>query len=78
MQCDLRLTFTDGRNGIWDASVLLWRKETPLTIPLRAPDVFASAFIDSGALAWPNGLELVPWTLHEQMEADGLLAPATA
>lgn len=74
----LRLTFSDGSTGIWNAALLLASKDTPLTIPLREPQAFARAFIDSGALAWPNGLELAPWTLHQEMEAAGLLSKEAA
>lgn len=56
---------------------MLAGKNTPLTIPLREPQVFARAFIDNGALAWPSGLELAPWTLHQEMDAAGLLSKAT-
>jgi hypothetical protein len=69
----LSLSFSDDSVGIWDAADLLGSKDTPLTIPLRDPEAFAKAFIDNGALAWPNGLELAPWTLHAAMKAAGLL-----
>jgi hypothetical protein len=70
----LRLTFSDGNSGIWDAAPLLASKDAELTIPLREPRTFARAFIDNGTLAWPNGLELAPWTLHREMEAAELLS----
>jgi len=79
--CDgltLRLTFTDGRSGIWDAAPMLHSRDTPLTVPLRAPEAFARALIEGGALAWPNGLEIAPWTLYEEMDAAGLLSKAAA
>ena len=69
----LSLHFSDGTTGIWDAAPLLCSKDTPLTLPLRAPEAFATAFIDDGALAWPNGLELAPSTLHAELKAAGLL-----
>ncbi|WP_052130207.1 DUF2442 domain-containing protein [Sphingomonas sp. 35-24ZXX] len=59
----LSLSFSDGTTGIWDAADLLGSKDTPLIMPLRDPNAFAKAFIDNGPLAWPNGLELAPWTL---------------
>lgn len=74
----LRLTFTDGRSGVWDAAAMLHSSDTPLTVPLRAPEAFARAFIEGGALAWPNGLEIAPWTLHAEMDAAGLLHKAAA
>lgn len=69
----LSLSFSDGTTGVWDAADLLGSKDTQLTLPLRDPDAFAKAFIDNGALAWPNGLELAPWNLHAEMKAAGLL-----
>ena len=70
----LRLTFSDGTSGVWNAAHLMASKDTPLTVPLRDPQAFARAFIDNGALAWPSGLELAPWTLHQEMKAAGLLS----
>jgi Protein of unknown function (DUF2442) len=70
----VRLTFSDGMTGLWDAAPLLASRKTPLTNPLREdPTEFARAFIESGALAWPNGLELAPWTLWDGLNRDGLL-----
>ncbi|NJS14857.1 MAG: DUF2442 domain-containing protein [Sphingopyxis sp.] len=74
----LRLTFSDGQSGVWDGTGLLHSKDTPLTIPLRNPTEFARAFLENGALAWPVGLELAPWTLHQQMATTGTLAKAAA
>jgi len=73
-----RLTFSAGSIGIWDAAPLLGSNNTLFTIPLREPQAFARAFIDNGALAWPNGLELAPWTLHQEMDAAGLLSKEAA
>ncbi|MFN3818257.1 hypothetical protein [Blastomonas sp.] len=70
----MRLTFSDGTTGVWNAGAMLAGKGTSLTIPLRDRHEFARAFIDNGALAWPNRLELAPWTLHQEMEAAGLLS----
>jgi Protein of unknown function (DUF2442) len=74
----LRLTFSDGQSGVWDGAALLASKDTLLTLPLRDPAEFARAFIENGALAWPNGLELAPWTLHADMNKAGLLTRAAA
>ena len=41
----------------------------PLLEPLRDSVYFARFFIDAGALCWPNGLELSPDRLHEQVAA---------
>ncbi len=75
----LRLIFSDGMIGLWDAAPLLASRATSLTTPLREdPAEFAHAFIESGALAWPNGLELAPWTLWEAPRKDGLFVQEAA
>lgn len=52
----LELTFSDGSHGRWVADSVIAR-DTVLTRPLSDPAYFARAFIEAGALAWPNGLE---------------------
>jgi hypothetical protein len=74
----LRLSFSDGRSGVWNAYPLFTSKPTVLTEPLLQPAEFERAFIEAGALAWPNGLELAPWTLYEEMDEGGLLTKAAA
>ena len=74
----LRLTFSDGRSGVWDGHSVLHSRDTVLTRPLRDQREFARAFIEGGALAWPNGLEFAPWTIYEDMDVAGLLTKAAA
>jgi Protein of unknown function (DUF2442) len=74
----LRLIFADGRSGVWNAKPLFTSKVTALTTPLLEQSEFARAFVEGGALAWPNGLELAPWTLYDEMDAAGLLTKAAA
>ncbi len=69
----LRLSFSDGSFGEWNGHALFATKPTVLTEPLLQPEEFARAFIETGALAWPNGLELAPWTLHAELAAAGKL-----
>ncbi len=49
-----------------------------LTRPLAEATYFARAFIEAGALAWPNGLELAPWTLQQNLREAGLLVAIMA
>ncbi|AHE57274.1 hypothetical protein NX02_28465 [Sphingomonas sanxanigenens DSM 19645 = NX02] len=73
----LDLAFSDGAHGIWSAEELIAR-DTVLTRPLADPDYFARAFIEGGALAWPNGLELSPNALHQRLDTAGRLAKRAA
>lgn len=59
----LRLAFSDGSTARWSAADLIAR-DTVMTRPLADPAYFARAFIEAGALAWPNGFELSATSLH--------------
>ena len=69
------LRFSDGSKGIYCARSLI-AEDTVLTRPLAEPTYFAGAFVEAGALAWPNGLELAPWTLHAELREAGALVEA--
>lgn len=63
----LRLTFADGLSGEADVSDL--QGASGLLADLRDPDYFARVAVDrdSGTLAWPNGVDLAPDVLYEQV-----------
>lgn len=69
----LRLIFSDGSQGVFNGKPLLQRSG-PLLDPLRDPAYFRRAFIDAGALCWPNGLELSPRRAHEHCRLETLAA----
>lgn len=73
----LKLTFSDGAHGRWTADAEIAR-DTVLTRPLADPAYFARAFIEAGALAWPNGLEFAAHSLHAAMEDAGVLVRRAA
>ncbi|MEY2632676.1 MAG: hypothetical protein RIR00_1330 [Pseudomonadota bacterium] len=57
------LEFSDTTVGVFEGRRLLER-QGPLLDALREESFFARAFIEAGALCWPNGLELSPAKLH--------------
>ncbi|MCB1919467.1 MAG: DUF2442 domain-containing protein [Candidatus Competibacteraceae bacterium] len=61
----IELVFSDGQSGIFDLSAYLSTRQGPLLEPLRQEIYLQRFFIDTGALCWPNGLELSPDRLHE-------------
>ncbi|MCK9381083.1 MAG: DUF2442 domain-containing protein [Sulfuritalea sp.] len=67
---DFRITlrFSDGTEGIFDGNEFL-KRNGPLLDALRNESYFQQAFIDAGALCWPNGLELSPTRLHQTCKA---------
>lgn len=64
----LDLQFSDHTQGTWHAESYLSSHSGSLLDKLRDPAYFARAFIDAGALCWPNGLELSPARLHTLVE----------
>ena len=75
--CALDLSFSDGSSARWDGDGILAR-DTVMTRPLTDSAYFARAFIEAGALAWPNGLEFSGHTLHEKLKVAGALARKAA
>ncbi len=59
----IRLVFNDGVDAVVDFSDWL---SGPVFEPLKDPDYFARFFIDGGTVAWPNGADIAPETLHQR------------
>ena len=58
------LDFSDGKEAVFDGNSLL-NRDGSLVEALRSEEFFKRLFVDSGALCWPNGLELSPARLYE-------------
>jgi hypothetical protein len=68
----LELDFSDGSIGVQDFESILHRSGAMIE-PLKDPTFFARAFIEDGALTWPNGYDWDPIALHDEMKAAGWL-----
>jgi hypothetical protein len=77
---ELRVAFADGTAGVVDLSPLLAdpRVESTVFGPLRDPAQFASVFISFGAISWPNGADLAPDAMWDDIKADGVCRPHVA
>ncbi len=63
----LRLRFADGVEGTVDLTGDLWGE---MFEPLQDPAYFAGVRLDEdGAPSWPNGLDLAPDALYEDLTA---------
>ncbi len=60
----LYLEFNDGFAGEIDLSSEL---DGPIFQPLQDPKVFATAGLEGGTVAWPNGADLAPEYLANQI-----------
>lgn len=54
----LELNFSNGEAGHFDGRSYLASRSGPLLDALHEKSFFSTAFVDAGALCWPNGLEL--------------------
>ena len=69
------LEYIDGFTGTVDLSVLFRNpKRKPLVAEILRGGLFERCFVESGALAWPNGYELCPdairaWIIEQRRRA---------
>ena len=71
-QCRLAVTFNDGVVGIVDVSNLVHSPGAGVFEALRDPAFFASAYLDCGAVTWPNGADLAPDAMHKAIRETGV------
>jgi hypothetical protein len=58
----IKLTFNDGVNETIDFAQWL---EGPVFEPLKDVNYFQRFFLEGGTVAWPNGADIAPETLHQ-------------
>lgn len=68
----IELEFSTGEVGAVDLSDVAQKSGT-MAAPLRDPATFRGFFLELGALAWSNGLELSPEALYRKARAAGTL-----
>ena len=61
----LRLKFGDGAEGVFNCKPILWGE---VFEPLKDRAYFAKVFLDYGAPSWPNGADLDPGVLRNEIE----------
>ena len=68
----LAVAFNDGLNGIVDVSALVHGPDAGVFEALRDPAFFALAYLDCGAVTWPNGADLAPDGMYEEIRRSGM------
>lgn len=61
---DINVKFQDGTHGIISLKHL-FEKPKGLSAEILKGEMFDKCFVESGALAWPNGFELCPDALKQ-------------
>lgn len=69
----LRMRFSDDTEGEFDFSAMV-AEQGPMIEPLRDAAYFGRVFLENGAPTWPNGFDMAPAWLYEEMRAAGALS----
>ena len=64
----LAVTFQDGLTGVVDCSRILHATEPGMFAPLSSADFFAQVKLELGTLTWPNGADLDPLWIYENVK----------
>jgi hypothetical protein len=73
----LWIEFSDDNVGERDFAFLT-TECGPMIEPLKDATYFARVFVENGVLTWPNGFDLDPIALYDEMKEAGLLRRAGA
>lgn len=68
----LAVTFNDGLAGIVDVSDLVQNADAGIFEALRDEDFFSRAYLDYGAITWPNGADLAPEVMYKEIRSSGI------
>ena len=66
----LAVTFQDGTNGIVDFSSVLTARECGIFEALKDKACFDQARLELGVVTWPNGADMDPGWMHEQVSVN--------
>ena len=68
----LAVTFMDDTNGIADFSSILTAREYGIFETLKDKTCFDQARLELGVVTWPNGADMDPGWMYEQVRANKL------
>ncbi|WP_186406056.1 DUF2442 domain-containing protein [Candidatus Accumulibacter aalborgensis] len=66
----LAVTFRDGSCGVIDCSSVQTTDRPGIFGPLADPEFFHAVRIELGVLTWPNGADLDPAWIHENISTE--------
>jgi hypothetical protein len=64
----LAVTFQDGTTGVADLSALASERDRGIYDALRDETYFAQARIELGVVTWPNGADLDPAWMYDELK----------
>jgi hypothetical protein len=63
----LAVTFQDGTSGVADLSAVTSAHDRSMYEPLTDPSYFKQARLEMGVVTWPNGADLDPAWMNEEL-----------
>lgn len=63
----ISITCNDGTSGVVDMSVLVNSADAGIFAALKDAELFRQVIIELGVITWPNGADLDPVWLHEEI-----------
>ncbi|HSO82859.1 DUF2442 domain-containing protein [Thiocapsa sp.] len=63
----LAVTFQDGTSGVADLSAVTSAHDRGIYEPLKDPSYFKQARLEMGVVTWPNGADLDPAWMYEEL-----------
>jgi hypothetical protein len=63
----LAVTFQDGTSGVADLSAVTSAHDHGIYEPLKDPSYFKQARLEMGVVTWPNGADLDPVWMYEEL-----------
>jgi Protein of unknown function (DUF2442) len=71
----LFVTFADGTHGEVDLSRLVASDNAGVFAQLRDPTIFARVSVAYGAVTWPNGIDLAPDAMYDEIKKESRWVP---
>jgi hypothetical protein len=68
----LRLVFQDGLEGAADLTHLVQSADAGIYASLKDEKIFAAVRLELGVPTWPNGADLAPDWLYDEIQAKGV------
>jgi hypothetical protein len=65
----LWVRFVDGTEGEIDTSRFIFSRKPGVFEALQDPKEFAKAYVQDGAVTWPNGLDMAPDVMYDDIVA---------
>jgi len=71
----LSVEFVDGTVGEANLQLMIFADTAGVFEALRDRTLFEQAFVDYGAVTWPNGLDLAPDAMYDVIRDGGVFTP---